>query len=351
MSLIDLWRSQPASFEHYKARQIVAFAGDGNLRDNSDCSTQLREYLRSIDTNRLAAYAQECQESSFADSGFFLQDVVNELGRRLEFEVQNGRYRGTSGHIGFDGLWHVPDEASILVEVKTTDTYNVALDSVAGYRSKLIDSGVIGKSASVLFVVGRKDTGALEAQIRGSRHAWDMRVVGVDSLLKLVSVKEKSSEDQTVDQIRQLLRPFEYTRVDRILDVVFSAATDVVNDDTEAPSSGNDDASESGTQNRTPQRTLDQVRLRSADALSRRLGISLVRKRQALFEDKAADARACITVSKRYDSSIQPYWYAYHPNWDDYQQLARRLYGFRLRRSQPSVRYPCTEYEGFSAKP
>jgi hypothetical protein len=31
-------------------------------------------------------------------------------------------------------------------------------------------------------------------------------------------------------------------------------------------------------------------------------------------------ARACITVSKKYDSKLQPYWYAYHPKWDDFLQ-------------------------------
>mgnify|MGYP001147964089 FL=1 len=202
MSLIKLWKANPDGFNHYKARQIVAFAGDGNLRDNSDCSKELREYLGSVNIDRLAEYALECLNHSFPDSGFFLQDVVNELGRRLEFDVNDGRYRGVQGAVGFDGIWNIPSGPSIVVEVKTTDTYNVSLDSIAGYRSKLLEDGTLDKSASVLFVVGRKDTGALEAQIRGSRHAWDMRVVGVDSLVRLVRVKEKSSEDQTVIQIR-----------------------------------------------------------------------------------------------------------------------------------------------------
>lgn len=328
MSLIELWKSQPDSFSHYKARQIVAFAGDGNIRDDSDCSSELRQYLRAVSTDLLADYAHECLEHSFADSGLFLQDVVNELGRRLEFDVSNGRYRGIQGAVGFDGIWNIPSGPSIVVEVKTTDTYNVSLDRISGYRQKLVESDVLDKTASVLFVVGRKDTGALEAQIRGSRHAWDMRVVGVDSLIKLVRVKEKSSEDTTVNQIRELLRPFEYTRVDRILDVVFSAANDVIHDeqsiDSEEPTEHVQ--GESSSQDRTPQQKIDDVRLKAAIALSAKIGINLVRKRQALFEDKAADARACITVSKRYDNAMQPYWYAYHPKWDGFLAGAQQGY-------------------------
>lgn len=319
MSLVELSKSNSESFDKYLVRQIVAFAGNGNLRDQSVCSDQLREYFRTNSSERLSRYAQECLEQAFPESGFVLQDVVNELGRRLEFDVSNGRYRGIPNAVGFDGLWKVPGGATILVEVKTTDTYNVSLEAVAGYRSKLISSDLLGGDSSILFVVGRKDTGSLEAQIRGSKYAWDMRVVGVDSLLKLVRVKEKSSEDQTISQIRELLRPFEYTRVDRILDVVFSAATDAV-DDKESPIEETGDPAEAvgSQQDRTPQQTIEQVRIRAAEAVSVAKNCHLVRRRQSMFEDKSSSIRACITVSKRYDSKLQPYWYAYHPKWDEF---------------------------------
>jgi hypothetical protein len=327
MSLIDLSKANPESFENYLGRQIVAFAGDGNLRDSSECSHQLRSYLRAVGTDRLERYAKECLEQPFAESGLVLQDVVNELGRRLEFDVENGRYRGKPGFVGFDGIWKVPNGPTIVVEVKTTDTYNVSLETVAEYRSKLVSSGDLGKDASVLFVVGRKDTGALEAQIRGSRFAWDMRVVGVDSLLKLVRVKEKSSEDQTIIQIRELLQPFEYTRIDRILDVVFSAATDAIPEE-EASAHLLESSSEASStqQERTPQNTIEQVRLKTVDALNLSLGSNLVRKRQALFEDRDKSIHACITVSKRYDDKLQPYWYAFHPKWDEFLSNAASGY-------------------------
>lgn len=319
MSLIELSKSSPDSFDGYLARQIVAFAGDGHLRDQSICSDQLRSYLKVVSSDRLDRYAKECLEQSFPESGLFLQDVVNELGRRLEFEVEDGRYRGTQNSVGFDGIWRVPNGPTIVVEVKTTDTYNVSLETIASYRTKLIASGALGEDTSLLFVVGRKDTGALEAQIRGSRFAWDMRVVGVESLLKLVRVKEKSSEDQTITQIRELLRPFEYTRVDRILEVVFSAATDVVQEeDVQHTLTEGELDSVGSQQDRTPQKTIEQVRIKAVEALNSLLAANLVRKRQALFEDRDADIKACITVSKRYDDKLQPYWYAFHPKWDDY---------------------------------
>jgi hypothetical protein len=208
MPLLDIWHTNPESITGYAIRQLVAIAGDGRLRDNSACSHELRGYLREAPSEKLSQYALECLEASFDDSGLVLQDVVNEMGRRLEFEVEDGRYRsGGQQNIAFDGVWRVGAERGIVVEVKTTDTYNMRLDAVAAYRKGLIAAGQIPQDASTLFVVGRKDTGALEAQIRGSPYAWDMRVVGVESLIKLMQIKEKSTADATVKQIRELLRP------------------------------------------------------------------------------------------------------------------------------------------------
>jgi len=116
-----------------------------------------------------------------------LQDLVNELGRRLDYKVTNGRYQGTSTQIGFDGIWTSPEGHTIVAEVKTTDTYRIALDSIAGYRQKLLAAKTFSEPSSILILVGRQDTGELEAQIRGSRHAWDIRLISVDALLKLVS--------------------------------------------------------------------------------------------------------------------------------------------------------------------
>ena len=110
----------------------------------------------------------------------------NELGRRLDYQVENGKYQGTTNAIGFDGIWVSPEAHSIVVEVKTTDAYRVSLDTIAVYRDKLRSSGRIGNSSSILIIVGRDDTGELEAQVRGSRHAWDIRLISTEALLKLV---------------------------------------------------------------------------------------------------------------------------------------------------------------------
>ena len=113
----------------------------------------------------------------------------------------------------------------IIVEVKTTDAYRVALDAIAEYRKKLIqEAKVVEAKSSILIVVGRQATGDLEAQIRGSRHAWDVRLVSVDSLIRLMLLKETVEDQQMLKKIAGVLVPQEFTRVDRIIDLVFSAA-------------------------------------------------------------------------------------------------------------------------------
>jgi len=106
--------------------------------------------------------------------------------------VTNGRYQGTSNTISFDGIWVSPEGHTVIAEVKTTDTYRVSLETIAGYRQKLLAVGQVNGNPSILIVVGRQDTGELEAQIRGSRHAWDIRLISADALIKLVQLKENA---------------------------------------------------------------------------------------------------------------------------------------------------------------
>jgi hypothetical protein len=74
--------------------------------------------------------------------------------------------------------------------------------------------------------VGRSNTGDLEAQIRGSRYAWDMRLISVDALIRLLSLKESVEDPDTVRRIHEILIPREFTKLDEIVDFVFSTAED-----------------------------------------------------------------------------------------------------------------------------
>jgi hypothetical protein len=323
MPLLSFWASNPEAVDQLTLEQIVANAGDGVLRDQSSCSEELRSYLGQVTSEKIGSYIDHCLTNAFPKNGLVLQDLVNELGRRLDYDVTNGRYQGVSNAIGYDGIWLSPEHHSLIVEVKTTDAYRLSLDTLAGYRTKLRETEKIGASSSILIVVGRQETGELEAQIRGSRHAWDVRVISIEALLKLVALKENSEADVTGQKIRSLLTPVEYTRLDRMVDVMFTAATDVEGaeavDTAQAMSVASEEENDSNGWEFTSPKEIQAKREQIIAAISAREDVPLVRRTRALYWNAQHGVRVACAVSKRYKGKGQyAYWYAYHPSWDEF---------------------------------
>lgn len=320
MPLLSFWKSDPRSVLSMSIEQIVGAGGDGKLRDFSECSDELRAFLREVPTEYLRRYAEHCLSDGFQKSGQVLQDVVNEIGRRLDFEVENGRYSGVSNAIGNDGLWRAPDGHDLVVEVKTSSAFRIPLDTIAGYRDALREAGTISPSHSMLVVVGRDDTGELEAQLRGSRHAWDMRLISVDSLFRLLEIKESTEEAETARKIRGVLRPVEYTRLDALVDVLFTTAKDAEDKMSDAVEPDEiKEAGEASSWQFTAPSALAAKRETIISAVSDKLGQALIKRTRATYWDSSKDHRAICTLSKRYtrDNAI-PYWFAYHPAWDEF---------------------------------
>ena len=94
MPLLNFWETSRAAVLQLSIDQVVTNAGDGNLIDGSETCRELREFLRRVPSEQLFNYARHCLEKSFNRSGRVLQDIVNELGRRLDFDVENGLYQG-----------------------------------------------------------------------------------------------------------------------------------------------------------------------------------------------------------------------------------------------------------------
>ena len=320
MPLLPLFQTNPEQIYTLQIEQIVKLCGDGKLRDNSECSVELREYLSQAPSEKHFEYIKACLDQSYPNSGFVLQDLVNELGRRLDHRVENGLYQGRSNAIGCDGLWFMPDGHGLIVEVKTTDAYRINLDKLAGYRTALLREGRVTERSSILVVVGRQDTGDLEAQVRGSKHAWDIRLISADALIKLVTLKEET-EENTIAQIHQLLIPFEYTKVDRIIDVAFTAARDVgavIQQEGIIPDIEDNTVLESSSYKPdfTPTEILNALRLRIVTAFGMRENTPFIKKSSAMYWSKDRTLRVACTLSKEYDSG--GYWYCYHQKWDKF---------------------------------
>ncbi len=133
MPLLSFWKSNREEVLKMGVDQVVSSAGDGNLRDGSDASHEFRSFLRVVPSVNLFSYARQCLEKSYDKGGLILQDIVNEFGRRLVFEVESGLYQGKKTAIGFDGIWRSERDPEIIVEVKTTDYVTVSFEKLAGY--------------------------------------------------------------------------------------------------------------------------------------------------------------------------------------------------------------------------
>ncbi len=321
-SLLEMWMFSAEFLESKSVEQVIAISGNGKLLDGSETSIEFRQLLANIPSGKLVNYVNECLEHTFDQGGLALQDVVNEIGRRLGFQVEHGFYRGGKTKIGFDGIWRSEDGYSLVIEVKTTSAYQIDLDIQANYRDRLADEARISKDkSSILIVVGRNDTGGLEAQTRGSRHAWDIRIISVDALIRLLGIKEEVSESKTVQKIHEILKPLEYTRVDRLIDFIFTTTEDIKSEEIE-------------------EEDTKEISLESSDVVipakfheecmslvSRSLSIPLIKQGKSKYSSSNLDTRVLCIVSKEYHrSGTLRYWYAFHPNQMEYLENGMQAY-------------------------
>jgi len=339
-----MWRADRESVLSLSLEQVVTLAGDGQLKDNNETSSEFRLFLKEIEGEKLTEFANYCLEKAFTNSGQILQDVVNEIGRRLGYQVENGRYQGVRNEIGFDGIWSINEESTV-VEVKTTDAYTIKLDVIAKYRDRLIEESRIKQNSPILIVIGRNDTQSLEAQVRGSQHAWSIRLISIDSLSKLMEVNINSQSSEVTDKIHQLLKPFDYTRLDKIVDVIFTTAEDRKEIE-EINLNDEDDASKS-SQDRTSKDILTDKKELAIKKLSEKLGHILVKRKHSLYSDQEDAIHAVVAISKQYERSEKYYWYAYHntPHRSFLSETKEGYMVFGMANSDMSFAIPYEELE------
>lgn len=315
MPLLEILKATRETVLKMDIEAIVRIAGR-KLSDGSEASNEFRQFLSEVEWDKLAEYANYCLENSFADSGQVLQDIVNEIGRRLGYFVENGRYQGVRNDIGFDGIW-TDEKTKLVVEVKTTDAYTIKLKTIADYRDRLAAQGRVNQDSPILLVIGRNDTESLEAQVRGSKYAWSMRIISISALIKLMKVNLDTTTKEVTDKIHMILEPIEYTRVDGIVDMIFTAT-----EDKEAELEGVELAEEEASDNLnarhyptpqiTPKAILDMKKSALIEAFGQKVGQLLVKRKNSLYADQTGQYKAAVIVSKHYENAEMDYWYGYH---------------------------------------
>lgn len=318
-SIMSLWRDNKELFKSKSIHQLISFMGNGNLTDNSQTSKEFRELLDIIPSEFLVMWANQCLEQKFDNNGLVLQDIVNQIGTRLGFNVEYGVYRGNKNKIGYDGIWKSIENYSIIVEVKTTDAYRINLDTLYEYRKKLIEKKQISmEHSSILIIVGRKDTGDLEAQIRGSRHAWDIRLISTDALLNLLKLKEKLNDLKTSLQINSILKPMEYTKLDTLIDLIFTTAKDMeLDDEVDVDMDVNIEHNKKDSKVKNNPVNFHE---KCVDKIEERLNLNFHKQSRTSYLSNDKKVGMTLAVSKVHPggSHDAKYWFAFHPHQRDF---------------------------------
>ena len=314
--LIKLWKDQREFLDHKSYEQLINMTGDGILKDSSQTSMQIREFLNEVSSEKLKDFVDVCLNIGFKDSGLALQELVNQFGKRLGFDVIDGLYRGKKNDIGFDGLWHLNEDHSYIIEVKTTDAYRINLNTLNVYKQRLEERGDIEKNkSSILIVVGRQDTGDLEAQIRGSKFAWNMRLISVDSLIRLIGIRENVNDNQTINQINEILKPLEFTRLDRLIELIYLASEEDDND--------NDLYQKVESDNKISDEENNSRRVKFNDAcvevISNHFNKPFYQQSKSTFYSSDKSLGLSCAVSKIYPKKgWELYWFAFHQHHYDF---------------------------------
>ena len=346
-SITELWTKSRETFETKTLAQILSFAGDGKLKDGNTTSSEFRELLDQVPSRLLNKFADSCLLEKFEDGGLALQDIINQIGARLGFITEHGLYRGKQNDIGFDGIWKSKEGHSIILEVKTTDAYRINLDTIAEYRLKLVQQGRVDKiQSSILIVVGRQDTGDLEAQIRGSRHAWDVRLLSTDSLLNLLSLKETLNDTKTIQQINELLKPKEYTRIDKLIELIFLASKDLKLDEQseeEVEEAIVEKSPKKGEPKFTPVNFHDEC----VAKIQQKLQINFIKQTRIAYADKEKSVGLICAISKAHkQTKFEKYWFAFQAHQKDFlDEYSNAYVSYGCGSAENTLLIPFTDFE------
>jgi hypothetical protein len=150
----------------------------------------------------------------------------------------------------------------------------------------------------------------------------------VDALLRLLKIKESVDDPAIAKKIAQILIPREYTRVDGIIDVVFSAAE-------EGTTQLETDEDEHEATSRNGKKFVP-VKFHEAcvTRLEKHLRQTLVRQTRSTYATPDGDIALVCSISRQHEDTNRRnhwYWFAFHPYYKD----------FLANRKQASVAFAC----------
>jgi len=203
---------------------LVELAGE--LEDGSRPSEKLREKLQEEATTAdVDDLLQEALAGTESYHNRALQDIVNNIGQRLGFEVEYGPYRPNS-RPRYDGLWQSRDlesgEVSLVVETKKSAGFQINPNKQPGsYMDHLVaENGLDASQVYGLIVVGEDDDdiGGVVDAVRGSEYRKRIRVITCHQLYALLAMADEGGLSR--HQTAQVLLPMDTVNVGSLVDLI-----------------------------------------------------------------------------------------------------------------------------------
>lgn len=202
--------------------RIVGLAGEWT--DDSRASEQFRAIIddEQTTTEDITDYVDEAIAGSEPYHNRALQDLVNNIGRRLGFDIEYGVYQGRPDTIGFDGHWistATDPPTHLVVETKTTTAYSIDPGQAGGYMKTLAETADLGRSQVYgLYVIGENDVETVAQTILGSEYRDRMRVITATQLLTLLEIQEESGLRH--EQVADVLLPINAVDVGQLVTLI-----------------------------------------------------------------------------------------------------------------------------------
>ncbi len=310
--------------KHFKEKHIKQILSWTANFDEEKKKEELRKLFSIIPISQIEKYVNECIQDKFEENGYVFQDLVNELGKRIGFDVIFGRYKGVKGKNGFDGIWKSKEGVDFVVESKVTDLFPIKLEKIHGYKEDLIEKGEISKDNSyVILVLGRVDSKTAQSIIRGSQYKWNTVQIGIESLLLLAKKRNEILDKQII----AMFKSEDNVNVDEIVHLLF-------------PIENNKQIKDSNKLIISSEKNIDKKRVTAINfydkciiKIENKEKIKLHKKQgktKNLYENENKQYGIVITNAKKnVEKNYDEYWFAYHQNcYKNVSEYAKKYIAF-----------------------
>jgi len=143
-------------------------------------------------------------------------------------------------------------------------------------------------------------------------------VLSIEALVKLLDLRETVNDNRVLNQINEILKPLEYTRLDRLIDLLFITSQDNFIDKEERELEDIYTTTSTVTNN-TERGTPVNYHDECIEVISKALKKTFIKQSKSTYLSSDNSTSLTCAVSKMYPTKrTELYWFAFHPHQKDF---------------------------------